>query len=63
MLYLPDEMFKQKNKTIHITFGKPVPYDTFDKRYNFTEWAQKMKAYVYAMGAGLSEPFDPANEY
>ena len=63
MLYLPDEMFKQKNKTIHITFGKPVPYDTFDKRYNFAEWAQKMKAYVYAMGAGLSEPFDPANEY
>jgi len=59
MLYLPDEMYKQKNKTINITFGKSIPYQTFDKRYNYKIWAQKVKKYVYAMGDGYSEPFDP----
>ncbi|MCB2221848.1 MAG: 1-acyl-sn-glycerol-3-phosphate acyltransferase [Bacteroidetes bacterium] len=63
MLYLPDEMFKQKNKTVHILFGKPIPYQTFDKRYNFAEWANQIKRYVYAMGEGLTEPFDPDKEY
>jgi putative hemolysin len=59
MLYLPDEMYKQRNKTIEIIVGKPISYDTFDKRYNFNEWAKLVKNYVYAMGKGLREPFDP----
>ncbi|MCD4791267.1 MAG: 1-acyl-sn-glycerol-3-phosphate acyltransferase [Bacteroidales bacterium] len=59
MLYLPDEMYKQKNKTINITFGKSIPYQTFDKKYNYKIWAQKVKKYVYAMGKGYTEPFDP----
>ncbi|MCB0807566.1 MAG: 1-acyl-sn-glycerol-3-phosphate acyltransferase [Bacteroidales bacterium] len=63
MLYLPDEMFKQKNKTIRIIFGEPIPWETFDKRYNFGQWAQKLKSYVYAMGNGLREPFNPEKEY
>ncbi len=63
MLYLPNEMFKQKNKIVHITFGKAIPWQTFDKRYNFAEWAQKLKRYVYAMGKGLTEPFDPEKNY
>lgn len=63
MLWLPDEMFKQKNKTIRMTFGKPIPYQTFDKRYNFSQWAEKVKRYVYAMGKGLKEPFNPEKEY
>ncbi len=63
MLYLPNEMFKQKNKIVHITFGKAIPWQTFDKRYNFAEWAQKLKRYVYAMGEGLTEPFDPEKNY
>lgn len=63
MLYLPDEMFKQKNKTIHITFAKPISWEVFDKRHNFAGWAQKVKRYVYAMGNGLNEPFDPEKEY
>lgn len=63
MLYLPDEMFKQFNKTIHVIFGKPIPYDTFDRRYNFNEWAQRIKKYVYTMGQGNTEPFDPGKDY
>jgi len=59
MLYLPDEMHKQRNKTIEIIVGKTIPFETFDKTYNFNEWAQKVKNYVYAIGNGYSEPFDP----
>ncbi len=30
MLYLPDEMFRQKEKDISLVFGKPIPWQTFD---------------------------------
>ncbi len=59
MLFLPDEMHKQKNKTIEIIVGKAIPYETFDKKYNFNVWATKVKKYVYAMGNGYTEPFNP----
>ncbi|MCF8369132.1 MAG: 1-acyl-sn-glycerol-3-phosphate acyltransferase [Bacteroidales bacterium] len=63
MLFLPNEMFHQKNKNINIKFGPTIPYTTFDKRYNFDEWASKVKRYVYAMGKGLDEPFNPDKNY
>jgi len=63
MLYLPNEMFKQKDKTIHIIFGEPIPYETFDKRYHFMKWALQVKKYIYAIGNGLKEPFNPDREY
>ena len=59
MLFLPDEMHKQKNKTIEIIVGKAIPYETFDKRYNYNIWSLKVKKYVYVMGKGYTEPFDP----
>ncbi len=59
MLYLPDEMFKQRNKTIEIIIGKPIPFQTFDTRYNVKIWAEKVKNYVYALGNGYKEKFDP----
>lgn len=31
MLYLADEMFKNRHKTFTVTFGKPIPWQTFDK--------------------------------
>ncbi len=52
MLYLPDEMFRQQNKKLRITFGKAVPYSTFTKEHTHYEWAQKMKEHVYAMAKG-----------
>jgi len=63
MLFLPNEMFRQKNRPINIIIGKPIPYQTFDKTYNFNQWAAKVKAYVYAMGKGEKEPFDPKRDY
>lgn len=52
MLYLVDEMFKQKNKIINITFGKLIPIETFDKRHTHAEWAQVLREHVYALGRG-----------
>lgn len=59
MLYLVDEMFKQKDKVIRIIFGKPISYTTFDKRYKDREWAQMMKKHVYSLGEGGCSPLDP----
>jgi len=59
MLYLADETFKQKGKKIHIIYGRPIPWQTFDKRYNFRIWAEKVKNYSYSIGEGNNEPFDP----
>ena len=49
MLYLVDEMYKQKNKNISITIGKPIPYSTFDKEHKPIEWAKIIKETVYAL--------------
>ena len=50
MLYLVDEFYKQKNKTITLIFGKEIPFETFDQRFSDGEWAQKVKQHVYNMG-------------
>ncbi len=60
MILLPDEMFRYKNKTIRITFGKPVPYTLFDKSRNLNEWAQKLRAHVYRLKEEPNAEFDPS---
>ncbi len=50
MLYLVDEMFKQKGKSINIIFGEPIPYTTFDKSKSDRQWAEHMKQVVYDLG-------------
>jgi putative hemolysin len=57
MLYLVDEMYKQKDQTVHITFGQPVPIGFFDKQHTAAQWAQLLREYVYALGAGTKENF------
>jgi putative hemolysin len=52
MLYLVDEMVKQKDKLIRITFDKPIAISTFDKRHNHAQWAELVKEHVYAIGRG-----------
>lgn len=47
MIYLPDEMFRAKHKTFGISFGKPVPWQTFDGSKKPAEWAEWMKERVY----------------
>lgn len=49
MLYLADEMYRQKNQTITIIFGKPIPPNHFDKSKTDQEWAQIVKEHVYCI--------------
>lgn len=49
MFYLPDEMFKQKNKTITIHFGEPIAFETFDSSKTQLEWAAFVKEKVYRL--------------
>lgn len=58
MLYLVDELMKHKGHTIKFTFGKPIPYTTFDKRYKNDEWAELMRQYSYKLGEGYQKSFE-----
>ncbi|HEX2919825.1 MAG TPA: 1-acyl-sn-glycerol-3-phosphate acyltransferase [Bacteroidales bacterium] len=49
MLYLPDEMFKNKDQEITLVFGKPVCWETFDKTKTPVAWAEMMKSEVYKL--------------
>ncbi|MFV0467779.1 MAG: 1-acyl-sn-glycerol-3-phosphate acyltransferase [Dysgonomonas sp.] len=49
MLFLPDEMFKCKDRTFNIIFGQPVPYTFFDHTKNPKEWAQLVKEESYKL--------------
>lgn len=59
MLFLPDEMYKYKNKTIVITYGKPIPIGTFDKSKSDQEWASLLKEHVYKLEANPDLEFNP----
>jgi len=49
MMYLVNEMFKQKGKHFTIKIGKPIPWQTFDKSKSLLEWAAWVKEIVYKM--------------
>ena len=52
MLYLVDELFKQRGNEFVITFGEPVPYTMFDKSKTDREWAAEMQERVKALSEG-----------
>lgn len=49
MLFLADEMFKNTGKTFTITFGKPIPWQSFTKEKTPMEWAAFVKDEVYKL--------------
>ena len=49
MALLPAEMYAQRGKTFTVTFGHPIPWQTFDKRHTAAEWAQLVKEHVYKL--------------
>jgi Putative hemolysin len=49
MIFLVGEMFKQKKKLIRLTFGKPIPYSTFDSSKSPSDWALEVRNMVYSM--------------
>jgi putative hemolysin len=48
MLFLPDEMFKQKGHTVKIHFGKPFDSAILDSSRSHKAWAAFIKQYVYS---------------
>ena len=50
MLYLPDEMIKNRHNTFTVKIGKPIHWQTFDKSRKPKEWAQWVREQVYELG-------------
>lgn len=48
MLFLPDEMFKQKGNTVKIHYGKPFDPAILDTSKSHREWASVIKTYIYS---------------
>lgn len=63
MLYLADEFFKQYNKNIIITFGKPIDYKVFDKSKSDQEWATQLRNFSYLLSTNPNETFNPETIY
>lgn len=57
MLFLPNESYKHRNKNFVITFGKPIPFETFDKRFTPKEWAQHVKDHTYLIADDCERKF------
>lgn len=50
MLFLVDEMYKNVGKSFTVTFGSPIPWQTFtDKSKSPSEWAEWVKEKVYSL--------------
>lgn len=49
MLYLSNEMFKNRDKTFTVKFGKPIPWQTFDSSRTPREWALYVEDEVYKL--------------
>lgn len=49
MLYLPDETFKQRNRTFALHIGKPIPWQALAKSKKPKEWANDIREKVYCL--------------
>lgn len=47
MIFLVDEMYRNRNKHFRIVIGKPIPWQTFDKTKTPMEWAKFVEDKVY----------------
>ena len=61
--FLIDEFFKQRNHTLTIIFGKPIPYQTFDNRFTDVQWAEKLRRFSYQLPNDSEQTFDPQKDY
>lgn len=61
MFFLPNESYKHRNGHFVITFGKPIPYQTFDKRYTPARWAERVKMYSYTLADNPDSEFSDIN--
>ena len=61
MLYLVNEMVHLKEKNFRITFGNPVPWQTFDRRQTDQGWSDLLQEHVYNIkdNPDITFPFTP----
>lgn len=57
MIFLVDELFRQRDKKIKITFGKPIEPSSFNQSKTDKEWAAFVKEEVYKL-AKYSQPLN-----
>lgn len=43
MIFLVDELFKKRHSHLTISFGKPIPWDTFDQSKSDQEWVELVR--------------------
>lgn len=53
MLFLVDEMYKNRHKHFRVVVGKPIPWQTFDNRKKTVEWAKYVEDRVYEQAGTL----------
>lgn len=49
LIFLPDEMFKNKNKKFSIFFGQPIPYTHFDNSNTAVQWTEYVREKTYSL--------------
>ena len=49
MLFLADEVFKNRHKTFKVKIGKPIPWQTFNNERKPAEWALWVEKKVYEL--------------
>lgn len=49
MLYLADEMFRNRHKTFTVKIGRPIPWQTFDRSRKPQDWAAYVQDIVYKL--------------
>lgn len=49
MLYLADEMMRNRHKTFTVKIGRPIPYTTFDHSRTPAQWAAYVQDIVYSL--------------
>jgi putative hemolysin len=53
MLYLPDEMFRQREKKIDLIFGERIQWQTFDKSRTPVEWSDWVRSKTYQLSSEI----------
>lgn len=61
MIYLVDEMFKQKGRSLTMTFGAPVRWEMLDRRYTDWQWARLLRRHVYRLADDPEAVFRPGS--
>lgn len=63
MALLPDEFFKQRNKSMTITFGKPIDCSLLDASRTDVQWAEQLRCFSYTLENDENAVFCPQSDY